>query len=44
MSDSFGNNVVVLNNKSSTRTSKQIPSASVKVVENDIAKVTLGAS
>lgn len=41
MSDSYGNELSVINNSGTSRTSKQIPKASVKVLRSDVSEVTL---
>ncbi len=41
MSDSFGNELSVLNNKGTSRTSKQSPKALIKVLRSDVSEVSL---
>ncbi len=41
MSDSYGNEIAVINNTGTSRTSKQIPKASVKVLRSDVSEVSL---
>lgn len=44
ITDSFGNQFTVLNNKGTTRTSKRIPTALLNVVQKDISQVNIKAT